>query len=363
MQAIRDANVSRGWVGLRSLVCLACYCLGLGLASFVLGRCLPFPDVPTVRAKLDWLAKHGDEFDVIVIGSSRVQLQFIPSVFDRAAAESGRPVRSFNAGISAMVPPEDAYVLEQILRRPHRRLRWVVIEIMSFVQHFDPSLAASGRLDYWHDAFRMWLLTKRSAAYFAREYPGRNTSLVARFEFCIDVFSDWSNHLGQFVRRAINYGRGAALLTERMRGGRKQSKFERAGGSGDGWEAPGGPEIMDNIVVAKYERALTEFRDSSRKHLEDAVGEESLRGMISLLRGQGIEPILFIAPTVARAQFYPTHVVETVPLFDFSDPVEHADLFDAKHRRDGVHLNLVGAELFSRELAVRFVQRAKVSSR
>src|SRR6202044_3122926 len=142
-------------------------------ACLVIERSLPFPDVPGIRPKLDWLAAHGDDFDVIFIGSSRVEQQIIPSEFDQTAASLGCPVRSFNAGMPAMVPPEDSYVLEQILRRPHRRLRWVFLEVMPLGGQFDAALAGTGRMDYWHDVRRMRLLTRRAVADVLRVWQER----------------------------------------------------------------------------------------------------------------------------------------------------------------------------------------------
>src|ERR1700760_3340407 len=69
--ASRPKSEPRGL--LHCLVCAVCFVLGLSLTCYGIGRRLPFPDVTVVRPKLDWLARHGDEFDLLVIGSSRVQ--------------------------------------------------------------------------------------------------------------------------------------------------------------------------------------------------------------------------------------------------------------------------------------------------
>ena len=53
----------------------------------VLGRCLPFPEIPLVRDKIEYLARHGDDYDVLFLGSSRVHCQIMPSIFDRIAGE------------------------------------------------------------------------------------------------------------------------------------------------------------------------------------------------------------------------------------------------------------------------------------
>ena len=117
----------------------------LMLSCVVIGRLLPFPEVPTVSDKLEHLERHGAEYDALFIGSSRVQFQIIPALFDRTAAGHGLAVRSFNAGISAMVPPEDGYFIDQILQRPHSRLRWAFIEISPVSAQSDQTLAGTRR--------------------------------------------------------------------------------------------------------------------------------------------------------------------------------------------------------------------------
>ncbi|MEI9892817.1 MAG: hypothetical protein WDN28_02590 [Chthoniobacter sp.] len=88
-------------------------------------------------------------------------------------------VRSFNAGVAAMVPPEDGYYLDQILRGPHRRLRWVVLEIMPLGAQADPTLAGTGRFTYWHDWPRTRLLTQFCLGDCAKIWRGRIYSVVA----------------------------------------------------------------------------------------------------------------------------------------------------------------------------------------
>ena len=39
----------------------------------------------------------------------------MPRIFDSLAAEGGRPMKSFNAGVASMRTPEDGWFLEQIL--------------------------------------------------------------------------------------------------------------------------------------------------------------------------------------------------------------------------------------------------------
>jgi len=47
-----------------------------------------------------------------------------------------------------------------------------------------------------------------------------------------------------------------------------------------------------------------------------------------------------------------------VAVFDFSDPARHPELSVPEHRRDSDYLNLAGAGVFTRLLAVRLIEEA-----
>lgn len=343
------------------LACVFCFFAGLMLASLVIGRCLPFPDVPGIRQKLDWLSKHGDDFDVVFIGSSRVEQQIIPEEFDRTAASLGHPVRSFNAGMAAMVPPEDSYVLDEILRRPHRRLRWVFLEIMPLGGQFDAALAGTGRMDYWHDLRRMQLLTQRAIEDVARAC-GRAKSAKSRCEEFDHIALGWCRHLQSFVTRGTNLGRGAVLLASHLRRGKKTTHYDDGGPRHDGW-VPTKPMFMSGKLLDDYEHQFAALSGNPSRHTGDPVSEEALRSNIELLRRHGIETVLFLPPTLANSEFFPTGALGGVPVFDFSDIDRYPELYATGNHKDGVHLNLAGAEIFSHELASFFAGQTQAISK
>jgi hypothetical protein len=343
------------------LVNLACFLGALGAACAFFAAILPFPDVPGIRQKLDWLAAQGDDFDVVFLGSSRVEQQIIPSVFDETAAALGHPVRSFNAGMPAMVPPEDSYVLEQILARPHRRLRWVFVEVMPFGGQFDAALAGTGRMDYWHDAARMGLLTKRTLVDLRRAWGERISHRQTWFGQCVHLLAVWWSHVESCGTRGLNYGRGAVLLSWRLHG-KKASHYDGGGPGGDGW-LPAEPHFMQGELLAGYERQFAALRENPPSRYEEALSEDSLRDKVDLLRRHGVEPILFLPPTLANSQFYPSATLTSAPFFDLSDMNRYPNLYAAKNHKDGVHLNVAGAEIFTRELAARFVEQVRSPAR
>ena len=135
----RVASISHQSTGSRAWI-VAVFFIAFAASCGLLGQCLPFPQVLIVRDKIEHLARHGDDYDVVFIGSSHIQGQVMPSVFDAMASRGGVHVKSFNAGVAGMFAPEDGYMVEQILKRPHHRLRWVFFEL----SHVRTSLERAG---------------------------------------------------------------------------------------------------------------------------------------------------------------------------------------------------------------------------
>ncbi len=333
----------------------------------LLKRCLPFPDVPVVQEKLEQFTQHGDDFDLVFLGSSRVYFQILPSIFDRIAGEHGVPMQSFNAGIGAMVPPEDSYVLDQILRRPHRRLRWVIFEIMPLHANFDPILAETGRLTYWRDWPRTRLLTERFGKEWAEALRGANGRAVgwpAQFETCCQALEVWLGNVGLFVRNYCNLGRGEELFA-RQTGRAKKSGIRLVvnGQLWDGWDYPkiSKPMAANEKKRTEYEEALDGLlRTEQRFDFGDSVSRETLSAKLARLAEAGVTPIMIIPPTVAEKRYYPTPIAgQSLTIWDFSDPRQYPELFSVDHRLDGMHLNAAGAEIFTKAIAEKFVEIAK----
>ena len=100
----------------------------------------PFREVPGLREKWDFWRKHKDEFDTVFIGTSRTFRGINPARFDELTKAAGKPTHSFNFGVDAMLPPEDAYVADYILRDPPKNLRWVFLELGMFLEDFEETL-------------------------------------------------------------------------------------------------------------------------------------------------------------------------------------------------------------------------------
>ena len=350
----------------RGLLAASFWMLGFTLTAWIAGRWLPPAELPpVVREKLTHLDGHGDDYDAIFIGSSRVEYHIIPTIFDRSAAGKGLVVKSFNAGVAAMGPPEDGYMLDQILRRPHRRLRWVLIELAPFSSGQNPGLLGTDRIGYWHDWERLILVSKRALNQFRKVQfsaaKRRRTPWADRMAAYVKPLTDWMDDVRLFTRKSISLGRGATLAARIVTPPALNSDAVGTplGRYGDGWSFAGEDrQRISGAELAKYERAYAERLETpSRKDSEDALSHEALDRLLAKVARAGAQAILIAPPTPTKRHYFPPPEREqTLAIFDFSDVRAYPDLFKTENRQDIEHLNAAGAEVFSRILAQRFVE-------
>ncbi|MEY2573978.1 MAG: hypothetical protein QOJ87_2191, partial [Verrucomicrobiota bacterium] len=112
----------------RNALCVCVAIAAVIATSAVIHSLLP-PIIPKgVAAKLEFFAQHKDEFDTLFVGTSSVYYSISPEIFDEITRQNGLSTHTFNFGIDAMHPPENFYVLDQILKTEPRNLKWVFLE-------------------------------------------------------------------------------------------------------------------------------------------------------------------------------------------------------------------------------------------
>jgi len=350
------------------MLTVAAFFVAWAATSAWLGQVLPFPDAAFVRAKVEKLAQHGDDYDILFVGSSRIHYEIEPAVFDRTLGELDVTARSFNAGVVAMRCPEDGYYLEQLLRCPHQRLKWVFFELMP-VTEADLVLRGTERNTYWRDGKRTWLLTQHFSSQMAdtwsrsglwtRDWP-KKFSVSAR------LAGAWLEDVTLCAENLSQFGRGWPLLEQKLAPSTKRASAPKRDLVGDGWVSPSTvkPLIQDEKRRAKYERAYAALlAERQRFDAGDAVSFEAVHAKIDLLKSAGITPLLIVPPTVAAKRYLPASVAsETSAIMDFSESTKCPELFAVENRLDEDHLSASGAEIFSQALAREFVGRLRKSA-
>ncbi len=333
----------------RGLFAGVAFIAGLSGGCWAIDAILPAREVSQVSLKLAHFARHRNDYDTLLIGSSRIYYQLIPALFDRLNAEAGLPTRTFNAGIPGMRPPEDGYFLDQILSCQPRRLRWVFIELAGLRTNVDPVRAETIRAVYWHDWRRMILLFER-ALYQKPDAKKRKWQRTLWNR--IEPFGDFFRHMRPFIRNQTNLGRVSELSWLLLSPEPPRSVAAEAVMGADlaGWIPTGRPEIISGKDLANYDEGLeARRREKAVGELADPVSQKALEIMLAKIEKIGATPVLVVPPTTNRRNFIPSpeRAKKTIVL-DFCDLEKYPELFEHRHRLDTDHLNTEGAEVFTR---------------
>lgn len=322
---------------------------------------LPFPDVPDAREKIEHLAANADAYDTLLIGSSRIAYQVIPSIFDAETAARGMPTHSFNAALAGMNPPEDAYLLDTILRHPPTTLRWVILELASLGTGVDRT-RGTVRSIYWRDWERTLLVIRRILS------PRLDSQKKSGWKFTREkIASEWPRLLelgSAWAQRATNVGRGTIftdrLFPEKLR--LPTSPMDKAVCKA-GWTSANRPAAMQGRDLEEYQRGLDERKIKPRVvNYSDATSQEALAMTVRKLDRFGARVVFVVPPTLSARTFLPLPgKVGNAVVLDFSDMEKYAELYQVENRIDTNHLNDAGSEMFTRLIAARLVEASRPS--
>ncbi len=315
----------------------ACFTAALVASAFLIGQLLPFPKVPAIAQKYQYLAENREQIDTLFTGSSRVFHQIDPQQFDAEAATLGTPTRSANLAYDSIWPPESFYFLRRLLalRPPH--LRWVFIELMEINVNLETRNDRTLRTAYWHD-WRHTVLAWRDILASPRTSGEKWRSAV--------------EHAAIFIRWNVGLGRGAELLHQGLlptKPERPPRWAERAGFS---------PETQKQFPVAElpaYLEGVAGLRRALPSNPVSAHYFEALRALVAEVRQAGAEPVFLITPSLSWRENF-TGLPADVPVFAYNDPAKHPSLYEPDRHYDVWHLNEKGAAEFTSLLARQFAE-------
>jgi len=341
----------RGFAG--ALLSAAVFCLVLGLACCGLRRgfealpdlVLEEPGPPAL--KLQHLRAHGDEIELLFLGSSRVFRQLNPTVFDAQLAERGLRLRSYNLGLPGMRFYEQLYLIDRLLAERPPALRWLLIELGDPDPGLEDANLLTRRSIEWHSTAITWLVLRNTWA--------SDRALVAKLE------ATWSHLQGAWLRGS-NAGLGVPALV---------SLIEPAPVQED--ESPAGflpLEFDPNRTTAQHRREFLTALAAEPRLLEQRVREirqpavppapgallaGEMRALVARLEHAGIEPLFFLSPPAERsnADWRALRAAGVLPnLFALDDPEQNPDFYlDPSIRFDLNHMDRTGGNRMTRLLA------------
>lgn len=334
--------------GTRWLLNLAAFVAGFACFAAVISAVMPPLRVSHISLKLDWLAARPADYDVLVVGSSRMR-QIVPSVLDAEMTAGGMPVRSFNLSADGMRPPEDSYVLDRALASRKAPLKFIFMEANPIALRIDPEDEGTDRMIHWHDTERMLTIWHRAFAHSIEDPPwlGKwlsDTWRNARFA---------AHHTKYWVWNSVHLGRGPELLHKHLRLPAAPKWEIGLGPRNDGYIPPddGGP--MPQGEAEGYSVALRKkLRVGADVDVMDGASQAQVQHAARLAQRFGARLVIIAPPSTTVKTFRPILSPETGAIFiDLSDPTRHPELFDAPIRLDGNHLTEEGSILFTRAVA------------
>ena len=331
----------------RVFVNLLLFVLGLSVTAAVIGHFTPLPYVEIVTPKLAHYTAHGEEFDVLFLGSSRTYRQLLPEIFDQGMAEAGHPMKAFNLGVDGMRPPEDTFVLEQALAARTKPLRYVFVECNALRRALPGEDEQTLRAVYWHDWKRLSALFRRA---FLADEKRRNWR--DRFKEVKEALPDFWEHATHWTENSTGLGRGHTMLDDRlMRGGPPKIDYSELGKRRDGYAPFYKAQQMNAAETAAYEKVIAAMRDKpARADYADRVSQAELQEKRRLIEAAGGRMILIVPPYGGSKMFYPRPGPDAPVVLDFSDPDKFPELFHPDHRQDRGHTNIPGSVLYTRAL-------------
>ncbi|HEY5792751.1 MAG TPA: hypothetical protein VIS74_05590 [Chthoniobacterales bacterium] len=334
------------WRGLASVAIAALFFVA---TSWLLQVLLP-PAIPQgVEEKLRFFAKHKDEFDTLIFGSSRIYYAISPEIFDKTTGENGIQTRTFNFGVNGMFPPETFYLLEQVLKTKPRNLKWVVIEMEEIQNKWKEHEIGTQRILYWHDWPRTALTLQKTLD------PRGNAASSRKVARLWLARRQLATNIALFAKQFVNVGRGAALASSWGEYSSYQEEFE-IGPKRDGYRLGGA--AMSAERAASFQKILAQQVSDAQPRIIDPATDQAFRDSAALIRKVGANPVFVVTPIILQS---PVSFRESppAPLLVFNDSRKYPALFDTRVRIDEAHLTPEGSEEFTRLLAREFARQTR----
>ena len=308
------------------------------------------PMVPKgVAAKLEFFTQHKDEFDTLFVGTSHFYYTISPQIFDQTTRSGGLETHSFNFGVNGMHPPENFYILEQILKTKPQKLKWVFLEMAEIERKTKEDLLGTQRILYWHDWPRTSLTLRKTLD------PRDN------LKWYDNISRIWTSrrvlalHLGLFLKRFTNGGRAADLLPASQDDREATAKLE-LGPAGDGYRTAGSAMSPERAIT--FQNALALELSTAGPRTVDRYTEMAFRDAAAKLRQAGALPVFVATPVIFQSSLQFRSSPPPGPILAFNDAKTYPAFFDPSVRIDDDHLTREGAEAFTRLLAREFVRVA-----
>lgn len=332
---------------IRIAVALIAFGLGLGCGLWTFKRIAA--QSPSVsRGALEHLQKYGDDYDVIIVGSSLVRINFVPPAFDARMKEHGYAIHSFNFSQTGLMGSEMDYYIEKILQLDLPNLKWLLLDVTLDQR---PRLKEANfyklRVIRWHNWTR---------------YLQVQQAIMQKNEPMIERLEEVSVHAQHLLLNLSNVGEGMfALRQDAWWGERPEAKKRYYFHIGSGFRKRQQKKAIRYRMNRrkKHEKAVEKLvRKRREKKLKRRDLQLSVRWR-DMIESRGYRPVFIVGPVLSDATIG-SNVPGGEPLdvIDLNDPDAFAELYQVTGRYDPSHMTYDGAVLYTQtladELAARF---------
>jgi len=360
---------------------IALFALLLCLLLYLMSAALPYYwGNAGYAAKMEFLSKKRGSFNVFFFGSSRIYRQVMPDVFD---AETTHKTHSFNLAYRATFNPESYYLLENFIKKKAAQPTHILIELQPFVQIADRNLHTV-RSNYFLN-YSYFLLVKneydnqrKNAAYSSdtskvsdesiRRNLNKNSSDTSK------VSDEWAAnqlknlHLS-FLDNVLKHNHSREMLLSLLGQGKRDN--HALGEAKDGFVALDKSAIYQKGLVKRHTEFLEEY-DSTQSCFEAEMASYQIALRDTLEDNTPhLQKINQLIETAARQNYTLIFVLvpkrsELLPLFqqipkkhriNLANPQEFPHFYHNKYWFDKKHFNERGAEIFTRELAKKYIEK------
>lgn len=331
---------------------ITCLIIIVGCSFLIYSR---YPDskipenIPVITKKLEFLANHKDEYDVLFLGSSRTYQQVMPSVFDGVMIDSGYSIKSFNMGITALTTPEFYFYLQNILKLNPANLKWIFFE---FIDNFNvPSNNLNTtRVIAWH--------TPKQTLWICHNILKLDLNPLKKIEYIY-------NHIIPLLYHLLNAGKAANLIRNFI-GFPEEIKLDKVSPLGPMKDGHVPSEMLDGRIQGRivFLKNLESYQKSVESLKEKNINSQNLthskdkliKEMIKLIEDFGYTPLLLKPPSISQEEYLIREVYQkNIQIFKFNDPNKFPEFYEIMTRFDRDHMTKKGSELYTKLLAQKFI--------
>jgi hypothetical protein len=307
--------------------------------------------------KVELFLKHKDDYDYVFIGTSSAYRGISPKVFDAefdrlslAAGDSEvLPIKSFNFSPVNLSYSELLKILEVIYVAKPRKLKKIIFEpiVHSVIDARNVrNMRKIQSLTFSSFKMELWILL-----YSDRE-------LVEKIRL-------GSRILRVFLYQMINYDKLGFILRRFIFEGDQVKSNLRVDPNFDGFVPIDDSETEATEQRKRFLETMEHFLERVRHANLSPIGElsrsemEALKEIGNRVHSVGASAVILLSPNIYDELYRKLSKPNTKQLGEFcilafNDPLKDPDLFNPAYRWDQMHLNIKGAEIFSRALANRF---------